>query len=635
MQDFFHSVQLNVNNPHFLIMQGRITKVLNMKPEEILSMIEEAAGTRMFETKKQAALKTIEKKQLRVDEITKCIEEEISPSLERLKNERKVYEEWMSNNSECERLGRLCIAFTYDAAEKKLQSSENDRSLLLDQIDVLTGTIREKTELAESCKIQIGEIEKLRDSQKEGPLQKLRNAELEVSKDLVKGKSALDNQNESIAGEKEILASVNRQIEANCASQIGKEKELESCAANLQKKELDMAGSEKNLVTVRETYQNACAGVSSEENMGAMSVPEQVGMWEKRELEVDSKLKQGQQRLSIAQEALKSLRNANKSGQNAYQQQLKEKNSLVAEISKLEKQLDQILFNPEAETTLKTRSIALRKEISALRDSIDTLSASLDARLSFVFKDPVAGFDRSKVKGLVARLIRINNSKAATALEITAGAKLYQLVVDSENTGKLIIEKGELKKRITILPLNKIYTNCTDPAKLDRAKTAAAKMNGVANLALELVGYEKEMQKAMEYVFGSTIICDTSDIAKEIAFDKLIHNRTVTLDGDTFDPRGTITGGSKNSLGVLLSKIEELATAQDTCFQKEKELNEVNKQLEACHQKGSAQQALLSDVDIKRHALKLAEEKLSDGNFAATEKQIAETEEDVKNIEKV
>lgn len=34
-QNLFHSVQLNVNNPHFLIMQGRITKVLNMKPPEI------------------------------------------------------------------------------------------------------------------------------------------------------------------------------------------------------------------------------------------------------------------------------------------------------------------------------------------------------------------------------------------------------------------------------------------------------------------------------------------------------------------------------------------------------------------------------------------------------------------------
>ena len=55
VQNLFHSVQLNVNNPHFLIMQGRITKVLNMKPMEILGMIEEAAGTRMFELRKQQA----------------------------------------------------------------------------------------------------------------------------------------------------------------------------------------------------------------------------------------------------------------------------------------------------------------------------------------------------------------------------------------------------------------------------------------------------------------------------------------------------------------------------------------------------------------------------------------------------
>lgn len=66
VQNLFHSVSLNVNNPHFLIMQGRITKVLNMKPHEILGMVEEAAGTRMYETKRVAALKTIDKKQ------TKC-----------------------------------------------------------------------------------------------------------------------------------------------------------------------------------------------------------------------------------------------------------------------------------------------------------------------------------------------------------------------------------------------------------------------------------------------------------------------------------------------------------------------------------------------------------------------------------
>lgn len=54
-------------------MQGRITKVLNMKPPEILAMIEEAAGTMMYESKKQQAQKTIEKKDSKLREITDVI----------------------------------------------------------------------------------------------------------------------------------------------------------------------------------------------------------------------------------------------------------------------------------------------------------------------------------------------------------------------------------------------------------------------------------------------------------------------------------------------------------------------------------------------------------------------------------
>ena len=88
VQNLFHSVQLNVNNPHFLIMQGRITKVLNMRPIEILGMIEEAAGTRMFETKKRKAVETIEKKETKLIEINRVMEDDITPRLEKLSAQR-------------------------------------------------------------------------------------------------------------------------------------------------------------------------------------------------------------------------------------------------------------------------------------------------------------------------------------------------------------------------------------------------------------------------------------------------------------------------------------------------------------------------------------------------------------------
>ena len=64
----FQSVQLNVNNPNFIIMQGKITQVLNMKPQQILGMIEEAAGTRLYEDRKEKALKAIVKKDVKLSQ---------------------------------------------------------------------------------------------------------------------------------------------------------------------------------------------------------------------------------------------------------------------------------------------------------------------------------------------------------------------------------------------------------------------------------------------------------------------------------------------------------------------------------------------------------------------------------------
>ena len=80
------------------------------------SMLEEAAGTRLFEQKKEAALKTIEKKSRKVDEISavsraqadveaclcacltrtlstwpQVLEDEISPKLDKLRGERANY----------------------------------------------------------------------------------------------------------------------------------------------------------------------------------------------------------------------------------------------------------------------------------------------------------------------------------------------------------------------------------------------------------------------------------------------------------------------------------------------------------------------------------------------------------------
>jgi hypothetical protein len=42
---------------------------MNMKPPEILSLLEEASGTKLYERKKEGALRTLAKKQTKLDEI--------------------------------------------------------------------------------------------------------------------------------------------------------------------------------------------------------------------------------------------------------------------------------------------------------------------------------------------------------------------------------------------------------------------------------------------------------------------------------------------------------------------------------------------------------------------------------------
>jgi structural maintenance of chromosome 2 len=640
VQNMFHSVQLNVNNPHFLIMQGRITKVLNMKPVETLSMIEEAAGTRMFETKKQAAIKTIEKKQLKVDEITKCINEEITPTLENLRSERQDYHTWQANNTEFERLERFCVALEYQNALEKVQSSEADKQQLVDEYDQLVQGQNEATAAADACAAKVAEIERLRSEEMDGQLQELKRTETDLSKNLVKVNALHTNQKETLSAEQESLASLLRQCDSVNAQLAEKATELETVNGKLKTQEEAAQAAEEQYVLMREKYQNACAGVTDESSAELLSLPEQVGAWEKREREAESAMQQCQQRATYARTQLKELQKTTKTLSQGQASIIKEAEALKGKVQECEAKVQQIKGQDATlakldENALRSQASTLQASIAQLKDQVDNLTASLEARLSFEFRDPEKGFDRSKVKGLVARLVQVNDREAATALEIAAGAKLYQVVVDNESTGKQLLEKGQLRKRVTILPLNKISSRCTDPAKVQRAKQIATSMGGRAHLALELVGYAEEVRKAVEYVFGSALVCDTSDIAKAIAFDKNIRTRTVTLDGDVYDPSGTLTGGSKNQMGVLLGKIDELATAQAALQKQEAQMQVVAKQLAALEKQAGSLKDVMHDLEMKQHALKICEEKMADSSYAQSMAQMEGVEKELASIDEV
>jgi structural maintenance of chromosome 2 len=548
VQNLFHSVQLNVNNPHFLIMQGRITKVLNMKPAETLSMIEEAAGTRMYETKKQAAVKTMEKKQLKVDEITQVMDKEIQPTLDNLKTERANYNKWLANSTEVEKLERFVVAFDFTQCEQRVNSSEGDKAAIVQEISDLEQSQRDHEADAVACTQNIEQICAQRDSEMEGSFQELKQTENELSKDLVKQSTLLSNQKESLAGEQNNLVALKKQIDVASTQLQDKKQKLAACERELVEKDTAAQTAEQNGRLACERYQNAMAGVV-DENAGAdtLSLPEQVAMWEKRSRETQSALQTGILKCDHLRSSVATKKKTQISQKQAYDAALTVVSRSKDKLATLETKQSKLTEKLSAEPTVRSQVAALRTNAQTLRDFTEKLSAQLEARLNFEFSSPTKGFDRSKVKGLVAKLITVPDRQHATALEVVAGAKLYQVVVDNEQTGKLLLQNGNLKKRVTILPLNKIDNRCLPSEVMDRARRIADARHASAHLALELVGCDDSVRAAMEYVFGSTIICENAELAQAIAFDRQIRTKTVTLDGDVYDPSGTLTGVRRNS----------------------------------------------------------------------------------------
>lgn len=59
-----------------------------------------------------------------------------------------------------------------------------------------------------------------------------------------------------------------------------------------------------------------------------------------------------------------------------------------------------------------------------LKAEIRNISVNL-ANVDFSYRDPVKNFDRSKVKGVVAKLIKVKDSSTVTALEVDSVCYLY------------------------------------------------------------------------------------------------------------------------------------------------------------------------------------------------------------------
>ncbi|BFZ53798.1 Structural maintenance of chromosomes protein 2 [Savitreella phatthalungensis] len=628
VQNLFQSVQLNINNPNFLIMQGRITKVLNMKPMETLSMIEEAAGTRMFEDKKDKAIRNIAKKEAKVLEINALLKEEIEPKLEKLRNEKRDFLEFQQVQSEVERGTKLIVAHDYTKLTAKLERSGAELDEKKQRVEDLIAAQARMDKEMQYIDNDLKETTERRDREmrKGGAFAKLEKQAKEVSHEIVRLATNLELKQGSLKEDMaardaaqqsvhDITATLQRQQAEFAALQTKFDKlkgEHEAKTTEYNRKE-ELLQSLATGFSTRDGQESGYAEVLNEARKRMTAATTQQEQAKLKIAHYEKKLKEDEPRVKKALAQNKSL------------QKGLEQARLAA--AKLEGELSGMGIDTTQTKNSTARRDELRWQVRDLSEQAEGLRRKV-ANLDFTYTDPTPNFDRSQVKGVVAQLFTLDEKHfgAATALEICAGGRLYNVVVDNERVGSQLLSGGKLRKRVTIIPLNKISAF---KATADRIGAAQKLAPGKVDLALSLVGYDDEVAKAMEYVFGSTLVCADAETAKRVTFAADVRLKSVTLEGDVYDPSGTLSGGSKPQSSGVLVTLQKLSGVKSQLEAARTELSQIDATLAQDKARASKAQDLQQRLDLANHEIKLNEDRIANNADSRIIKGVEEMKADL------
>ena len=616
VQNLFQSVRLNINNPNFLIMQGRITKVLNMKAVEILAMIEEAAGTRMFEDRRDKAFKTMNKKEMKVQELTELLKEEIEPKLEKLRSEKRAFLEFQTTQSDLERLQRLVVAHDYVKNKEKVKSSASDLEAKKQRTtDLEKAAERMKREI-ENLEEDVRKVKAARDKElkKGGKFQALEEEVKSHSHEFVRLQTQFDLKQSGLKEERDRRKVADKSVKELEAQVKEKTKLYENMQTQYDSAKAELDDQNNEVEKKEELLQSLQTGVASKEGQ-VSGFQGQIQEARNKVNTANTDQEQAKMKISHLEKRVKEDEPKAKKAKQQNSGLIKDLESLKAQAKKLEAELSKSGYEPGTEVEMQERETSLRKQIRTLREQADGLKRKV-SNVDFSYSDPTPGFDRSKIKGLVAQLFTLDKDKtqAGTALEICAGGRLYNVVVDSAETGTQLLQKGKLKKRVTIIPLNKISAFKASADKIGAAQKLAP---GKVDLALSLVGYDKEVNAAMEYVFGSTLVCEDADTAKKVTFDPSVRLKSVTLEGDVYDPSGTLSGGSSPTSSGVLVTMQKLNEVTKQMQALEADLQELQATMAQEKKKMESARETKQEFDLKTHEIKLTEDQINSNSSSS------------------
>ena len=598
-----------------IIEQGRIGFVVNARPEERRTLIEEVAGITKFKARRKAAerrLEATEQNLLRVNDIISELERQLA-TLRRQARKAERYKELKAELRDLD-LHAATVEYLRLATVEQMQRAEQGK----------LQTRLEDAQRALGSEEADVEAERLRllENERQVHIEQEASAELDtrlaaLERDLAHWRQQLDETRQRVAAATEDLGTSRRQLEQTRS-------ERAELAASTETWRQQTEGFETAIAELAEqvhTLQDAVAAVDAELETVRDGALEHVHGAAQQKTLLSNLGKQRDDltaRLDAARRESEQL-GTQRAQAEQHHAQLRERTRVLetqmATWSQRAESVEQALEEVRAQVhTHAQRIAALKDELSVRRsrlasleeiaermegysDGVRTLMAPDAAETG---TEPPAAAISEGIKAVVTDILEAA-PEYETAIEAALGERLQYLVVDGEHTATQAIAhlKAQRGGCSGFVPLAPRTSGAASTNETLRAHTR------VVGPALDLVSVKPGYEPAAEWLLGRSWIVRSLEDAVQLwrQEPELADAALVTLDGDVLDAAGVLSGGSDHGTG-LLAKKREIRELQERVQSLEAELTT---EQHAHEQLAARQQTLESEQTQLQQDLRAAE----------------------------
>lgn len=550
-------------NGYSVISQGKVTELVDAKPENRRAMFEDAAGISKYKNDKKDAERKLERTNdnlIRLKDILSEIERQMGPLKKQAENAKK----YLEYKGKLKDLEVNAYIYQYENANDLKDKINLKLDAINRQIDLRSDDLEKATTSYDQAMFDLSNFDKTLSSINEQILQ------LTVNLEKQEGETKLARERINFTNKENDRLNLDR---SNAILAINSFEE-ERTKKNLQLTELkaDLEALEKSFEELSDTYLKIAGELTENEDEAGQNqqkIIETLGSLS----DIKSSVSRLMAEKNLLTNSLKNLEEdilvlttKKEENQKLYLESKQNVETKDASLKNIKESLD----NLASKNYLDERKI---KELENEKANINTQIKVFENRkkllidlqneyegYSFAIKKILKESEKNNalkrnIVGVVASLIKVPQ-KFETAIEVALGGAVQNIVTFNEDGAKELIKflKDNSFGRATFLPITSMKRKSFDE-NLIKGK------QGCYGLANKLIDFDKSIENVISNLLGATVIVENLITAVNMAKDSGYAYRIVTLDGDIVNPQGSLTGGSKKAESSnLIGREREIET---------------------------------------------------------------------------